>query len=104
MSKAMESSRQQSELQQVHLFLEALRNEKAAYGPSECMKMAKMGAVDTLIISENFMKETEGKGAIKFLMKKVETMDGEVQFVSSDVSSKKIDSLGGVVAILRWKA
>jgi len=80
---------------------------KAAYGLKEVKEAAEAGAVEDLLITDNFIiksRENETYNKIEYLMKTVETMKGTVHIISSEhEGGKKLDGLGGIAALLRYK-
>ncbi|MBW3020760.1 mRNA surveillance protein pelota [Candidatus Woesearchaeota archaeon] len=96
------------ELHLVSEFLEKIsRNENYAYGFSEVNECANLGAVKTLLISDNTIKEFRETGRfeeLEFLMNLVEEMNGEVHVINSNNDAgRKLDGLTGIGAILRYK-
>jgi protein pelota len=82
------------------------KNEKIGYGLHEVAELAKVGAVDKLLISEKLMREAQSKGEfenIDKLMKDVENTSGEIFVIKSNHDSgKRLFSLGGVIGVLRY--
>lgn len=69
-----------------------------AYGKEEVRKAALSGAVETLLVAEDFVRENEG------LMDAVEKMKGEVVIISgSHEAGERFVYLGGIAAFLRFK-
>ena len=106
--EALKQERAAKEMIKVEeLFTEIARNNLAAYGMKEAKKAAEMGAIkellvtDSLIIksrNENFYRELER------LMRTVDDTKGEVEIISSEhEAGMKLDGLGGIGAILRFK-
>jgi len=89
------------------LLAEISKNGLAAYGLKETEKAAIAGAVRILLITDRFVqkKREEGKyEAIDSLLKAVDQTKGEIHIISSEFEAgKKLDSLGGIGAILRYK-
>lgn len=89
------------------LLAEINKSEKAAYGLKEVKQTVNSGAVQKLIITDNFIrrKKTDNKFAeIDALMGSVDASKGEVHVISSEnEAGKKLDGLGGIAAILRYK-
>ncbi|HLC58843.1 MAG TPA: peptide chain release factor aRF-1 [Candidatus Nanoarchaeia archaeon] len=78
------------------LGLLAKNSDKALYGPNDVLKALDMGAVDKLLISENFAKMDEFE-------EKAGNTGAEVFLISVDTSEGgQIKELGGVAAILRY--
>ncbi|MBD3249707.1 mRNA surveillance protein pelota [Candidatus Woesearchaeota archaeon] len=89
------------------LMQEIAKDEKAAYGIKEVEQAANSGAVKMLLISDGYiseMREKEKYSQVDNVMKLVDDMKGEVHIISSEHDSgKKLDGLGGIGAILRYK-
>ena len=89
------------------LFMEISKNDLASYGLKETKDAAMAGAVKTLLITDSFIqkKRIENKyEPIENIMKIVDTTKGDILIVSSDnEAGKKLDGLGGIAAILRYK-
>lgn len=105
-TEAIASENNKKESKVLTKLLKAIRNEEAAYGFRECQKASKIGAVEKVLVGDDFMKERyqkdEYKG-VEILLKEVEKMNGEIYFIKEETNQKKIESLGGIAAILRWK-
>ncbi|MCF7866463.1 peptide chain release factor aRF-1 [Candidatus Woesearchaeota archaeon] len=70
----------------------------ASYGKDDCMRLIKMGAVDTMIISETIDEET-----IEEFIKQSDLMGTNVEIVSKETrEGTQIRDMGGFVAILRY--
>ncbi len=89
------------------LMQEIAKDEKAAYGMKEVEKAANAGAVKMLLVSDGYiseMREKERYGPLDKTMKLIDDMKGEVHIIGSEhESGKKLDGLGGIGAILRYK-
>lgn len=89
------------------LLAEISKNNLAAYGYKEVEEAASAGAVRTLLISEEYinkMKAINKYEEVDMLLKNVDAAKGEIYIVSSEHDGgKKLDGLGGVGAILRYK-
>ena len=89
------------------LFAEISKNNLASYGLKETKNAAEAGAVKTLLITDKFIqqKRMENKyEGIENIMKTVDSAKGDILIVSSDnEAGKKLDGLGGIAAILRYK-
>jgi len=89
------------------LLLNIKKDEKAAYGLKEVELAVNSGAVDKLLVTDRFiMKSREDNKyyLIDELMKKTDYIKGEITIISSEHDAgKKLDGLGGVGAILRYK-
>ncbi len=80
------------------LLVEIGKDGKAVYGDKETKSAARMGAVETLLVSEEKVKGFEG------LMDQVEKMRGSIVIISSEhESGEKFLGLGGVAGFLRFR-
>ena len=74
----------------------ATNSEKAIYGVNDVMKALEYGAVDKLLLSEDFSK-------IEEFEEKANSMNTAVYIISTETrEGVQIRDLGGVVAILRY--
>ncbi len=81
------------------LMEEIAKNEKGSYGFEETRKAINMGAVELLLVTENFVR----KEGVQDLLERTEEMQGEVHIVSSrSEPGELLESLGGMGAILRF--
>lgn len=89
----------------VQKFLNELVKDEglAAYGKNEILKCLEMGAVETLLISEEFGSKNEK--FVKKLMDLAENTGAEIIFVSTDTDEGKqlMQAFGGIAAILRYR-
>ncbi len=89
------------------LLCEINKNEKAVYGWKPVMEAIDSGAVQKLLLTDEFVRKkrvTEKFQEIDAGMKQVDALKGEIHIISSkNDSGKKLDGLGGVAAILRYK-
>ncbi len=78
-----------------------------AYGIKDVEEKASFGAAKTLLVCESYIKKARdiGKfGEIDKIMKMVEGSKGEVVIISSKHDAgKKLEGIGGIGAILRYK-
>jgi len=80
-------------------FFEELQKNSglAVYGRESVMKMLEMGAVDIILISEG--------SDIEFFVEKAKEYGTTVEIISKDTrEGDQLFQLGGIAAILRWKA
>jgi len=105
---ALKQDRISKELKFVEeLFLEISKNNMASYGLKETKNVVDAGAVKILLITDNFIqrKRMEDKyDGIEQIMRTVDNTKGDILIVGSDnEAGKKLDGLGGIAAILRYK-
>ncbi|MBW2996100.1 mRNA surveillance protein pelota [Candidatus Woesearchaeota archaeon] len=89
------------------LLTEVAKDELGVYGIRETEKAANFGAVKVLLITDKFISKRREQGGyekVDSIMKAVDSMRGEVHIISSEFEGgKKLDGLGGIGAILRYK-
>lgn len=89
------------------LLLEISKSEKAVYGINDVKEAVLSGAVETLIVSTKFIADFIEKGSYKEvneIMKSAEKSKGTVKIVNSDNEpGQKLDGIGGIGGILRYK-
>ncbi len=89
------------------LFTEIAKQGMASYGIEETENAASSGAVRILIVSDGLIarsREENKYGRIDTIMKAVDSTKGEIHLISSENDAgKKLDGLGGIGAILRYK-
>ncbi len=89
------------------LLTEISKQELGSYGFKEVEKAAAAGAVKVLLITDKFIdkKREEGKyKKVDEVMKFTDKTKGEVHIISSEFEGgKKLEGLGGIGAILRYK-
>ncbi|MCK5281988.1 MAG: mRNA surveillance protein pelota [Nanoarchaeota archaeon] len=82
-------------------------NGKAAYGMIETENAANSGAIEILLVSESLIQKLRAKNKfskIDNIMKIVDSMNAKVHIISSKhEGGTKLDGLGGIGAILRYK-
>jgi protein pelota len=86
------------------LMKEISMNRKAAYGMDDVRNVQSFGAIETLLITDELLRtEREGKYIDGFL-KDVEHSRGKIVVFSTEFEpGKKLESLGGIAAILRFQ-
>ena len=97
-----------SEIKKVDELLEEISKKgKAEYGLQEIKKAVESGAASELLITDNLIhkKRQEDKfDDIEKLMRTIDSMKGKVHIISSEhEGGKKLDGLGGLGALLRYK-
>ena len=81
------------------LFSEISKNGAAAYGKDEVKEFLKMGAVEKLLILSRMMRSGEGEELIRL----AEETGASVSVISEyGEPGKRLESIGGVAAILRY--
>ena len=89
------------------LLVEIRKNNLAVYGLAETENAVTMGAVRALLITDSLIHRTREQGTyeqIDSMMKQVDSMKGEIDIIGSEHDGgKKLDGLGGIGALLRYK-
>ncbi len=89
------------------LFAEISKNNLASYGLKETKNAAIAGAVRTLMVTDSFIQKKRNENKyeeIEEIMKTVDSTKGSILIISSEhEAGKKLDGLGGIAAILRFK-
>ena len=106
--EALKQERTAKEMNKIEeLFTEIAKNNLAAYGINETENAAAMGAVKELLITDSLIQKSRMENSykrIESVMKAVDRSKGEVEIISSEhEGGKKLDGLGGIGAILRFK-
>jgi protein pelota len=100
-SEILEESRVGMETRLVEELLGEISKEgKYAYGLDEVRGATEQGAVETLMVTNKMIRNEE----IEILLKEAERAQGKVVIISSKhEAGRKLTSLGGLGAILRYK-
>jgi protein pelota len=109
--ETMETLREERAAKEINL-VEKLLSEiskvgPAAYGLKETEQAALAGAVETLLVTDKLiqdMREQDRYEKLDAVMKAVDSAKGSISIISSEhAGGKKLDGLGGIGAILRYK-
>ncbi|MCC7575017.1 mRNA surveillance protein pelota [Candidatus Woesearchaeota archaeon] len=106
LGKTLDDDRSALEEKHIEELMKAISEEKAFYGIKEATEKINLGATSQVIISEKFLKESRDKGNYKEIDKLLRTAEGtnsEVIIITQKEPITKIDGLGGIAGILRWK-
>ena len=100
-AEILEGSRMAQETRDVEgLFVEISKDGAAAYGLSDVRRYLMRGAVEKLLILSKLMRTQEGER----FMKLAEESGAEVSVISEfGEPGKRLESIGGVAAILRYR-
>ena len=89
------------------LLAEISKNNMASYGLEETKNAAEAGAVRSLLLTDSLIQEKRQENdynKIETIMKNVDSAKGDVVIISSEhEAGKKLNGLGGIAAILRYK-
>ncbi len=105
---ALQQERAAKEINKVEeLFTEIAKNNLAVYGQKETEIAANMGAVKELLITDSLIQKSRQENfyhEVENIMRTVDKTKGEIEIISSEhEGGKKLDGLGGIGAILRFK-
>ncbi len=77
---------------------------KAVYGMAEVRNAQSLGAIETLLITDELLRTEREKNSIDDLLKDVEHTQGKIVIFSTEFEpGKKLESLGGIAALLRFR-
>lgn len=77
---------------------------KAAYGMDDVKNAQSLGAIDTLLITDELLRTEREERAIDEFLKDVERAQGRIVVFSTEFEpGKKLESLGGIAALLRFR-
>jgi protein pelota len=104
LNKIMGEIRLAKEAEYMDLLLERIsKGKKAAYGIEEVRRAFEYGAIDVLLISDEFLREQREKWDIDAFMQDVERARGRVVIMSTEFEpGKRLSALGGIAALLRF--
>ncbi len=79
------------------------KGERVAYGLDEVKKAHSYGAIEVLLVADEFLIQERERWDIDEFMRSVENMGGKVVIMSSEFEpGKRLMSLGGIAALLRF--
>jgi len=106
--EALRMERSSQEMKYVEeLLSEISKDGKYAYGMKEVEEAAQSGSVLRLLVTDKLifeLREKEGFEALDAVMKLVDQTKGDIHIISSEhEGGRRLDGLGGVGAVLRYK-
>ncbi len=106
--EALRQERAAKEAQYVEQLLAGIAKGSAiAYGTHEVETAAHSGAITTLLVTDGLISRTRAEGTfpvIDTILKTVDNAKGTIVIVSSTHDAgKKLDGLGGIAALLRYR-
>ncbi len=92
------------EAEYIDILLERIaKDDRVAYGLEEVKKAYDYGAIEVLLIADEFLREQREKWNIDEFMRNVEAMKGKVVIMSTEFEpGQRLMSLGGIAALLRF--
>ena len=100
------NQRLQNEETFIESLLKHLDKDEVAYGVDDMKLAVESGAVKELAVTEKFIntsREENTYDIIDSLLRRADSMQGKIHFLSSGSACKRVDGLGGIVGILQWK-
>jgi protein pelota len=100
----LQQERYGQETELVDRLMEAIHKEKAAWGFTEVKELASAGALQTLLVTTNFLNKSRQENAYSELasvLKIAEQTKTSVHVLDTGAASQ-IDKLGGIAAVKRW--
>jgi len=97
------SSRESSLIEEL---LGAISKDNAAYGITDVKSKIDAGNISVLLISEDLIRKMRSEktyGQIDMMMEQAESLNAEIQIISSEDARKKLGGLSGIACLLRWK-
>ncbi|VVB85007.1 Peptide chain release factor subunit 1 [uncultured archaeon] len=103
--RIMEESRIGREAKLIEeLMKEISMNGRAAYGMADVRNALSLGAIETLLITDELLRTEREGNSIDAFLKNVEHTQGRIVVFSTEFEpGKKLESLGGIAALLRFK-
>ncbi len=103
--RIMEESRIGREAQLIEELIRELSIDgKAAYGMQDVKNAQNLGAIEFLLITDELLRTQREDNSIDGFLKDVEHAQGKIVVFSTEFEpGKKLESLGGIAAILRFK-
>jgi protein pelota len=91
------------EAEYMELLLEKIAKGKAAYGFEEVKKAYEYGAIEVLLIADEFLRRQREKWDIDSFMREVEALKSKIVIMSTEFEpGKRLMALGGIAALLRF--
>ena len=109
---ALEKTLKASRSRRENVFVEELlseisKNGAAVYGRKEVEQAISAGAVRKLLLTDKCIRDSKSSGLYHTIdqgLKQVDLQGGEIHLLSSeDDAGKRLDGLGGIAALLRYK-
>ncbi len=89
------------------LLFEISKDAAAVYGIKQTREASEAGAIQTLLITDNYiqkMREENKFHGVEKIMRTVDESSGKIHIINSEnEGGEKLDGLGGIAAILRYK-
>jgi protein pelota len=106
LKKVLENHRASKEEFLMENIMKNISLDMACYGFLDCKEKISLGNVSEILVSENYLKEMKEENKyfeIDSLLKSAEDINCKIHILTDKEAMKKLDSLGGVAGVLRWK-
>ncbi|MBW2988641.1 mRNA surveillance protein pelota [Candidatus Woesearchaeota archaeon] len=108
LTQALKEDRVSREMRLVEELMAEIASEgNCAYGIAETRRAAEMGAIKLLILTDGLIKQKRQEGAyepLHALLNLVQNSGGRIEIIESEnPAGRKLDGLGGIAALLRFK-
>lgn len=106
LGKSLDDDRSALEDKHIEELMKAIHDDKAFYGLDDASEKINSGAVSLVLVSESFLKKSRDLGSYKEvdgLLRIAENTNAEVFIITQKEPLAKIDGLGGIAGLLRWK-
>ncbi len=108
LEQALKQDRFSKEINAVEsLLMQISKDNLAVYGYEQTKAAIKMGATKTVLLTTKFITKTREKNKyfeLEWLLKETERHKGNIMIINSEHDGgKKLDGLGGIGALLRFK-
>jgi len=92
------------EAEYIDLLMERIAKEdRVAYGLEEVKRAYDYGAIEVLLVADEFLREQRERWDIDGFMREVEVMKGKVVIMSTEFEpGQRLMALGGIAALLRF--
>jgi len=85
------------------LLREISKDGRAVYGLENVKKALSYGAIEILLVADEFLREEREKWDVDSFLREVEMMNGKVVIMSSEFEpGKRLMALGGIAGLLRF--
>lgn len=106
LNSLLSSHRLRKEEKFTQKILKHLDKNLVAYGLDDVNSASKIGAILEIGLTEKFLKSSKENNtydSLDKLLKLIDSSKGKIFFLHEDSTTKVIDGLGGVAAVLRWE-
>ena len=107
LAKILQNNRAREEEMLMEGLLKSLKDDLATYGFKEVKEAILTGAVETLLLTDELIKQKKLTGEyfeLDELMQQLDALNGKIHVLSTEFAGgQKLKGLGGIAAILRYK-